>query len=426
MRNKDMKKPWGMVKDPIHGYIHVSDLERQLMDTLPLQRLRRVKQLVFADYVYPGANHTRFEHSLGVMHLAGVLGRSLPVGMAEEEVEMVRLAGLFHDLGHGPFSHTFEQVLVKRLNKTHEDLTPWIVKGTELKDILSRNGLDVDAVAELAVGKAASVHPFVNQMISSAVDVDKMDFLMRDTYHTGAQYGNIDVYRLIYTMEVFDGNLVVNSSALPALEAFLIARVESFRAIYYHKAARAAQIMLVKAMEAAEDEIGLCAFKTPQEYIEADDYTAWSELKRCPKSRGIIQDLERRRLLKCAYEKEVQAEDKSVSSLFGLESLRGQVEDELASMAGVPEGEVFIDTPSLPSIPYRHTIDFDPMEIPIVDGSGSERKLFRATKLSKTIEVLRGFVNIVRVYTYERNRERVREAAERALGNLPESARVSY
>ncbi len=421
-----MKKPWGMVKDPIHGYIHVSDLERQLMDTQPLQRLRRVKQLVFADYVYPGANHTRFEHSLGVMHLAGVLGRSLPVGMAEEEVEMARIAGLFHDLGHGPFSHTFEQVLVKRLNKTHEDLTPWIVKGTELKDILSDSGLDPDTVAELAVGRAAAVPPFVNQMISSAVDVDKMDFLMRDTHHTGAQYGNIDVYRLIYTMEVFDGNLVVNSAALPALEAFLIARVESFRAIYYHKAARAAQIMLVKAMEAAEDDIGLCAFRTPQDYIEADDYTAWSELKRCPKSRGIIKDLERRRLLKCAYEREVQAEDKAVSSLFGLESLRGQVEEELASMAGVPAGEVFIDTPSLPSIPYRHTIDFDPMEIPIVDGSGSGKRLFRATKLSKTIEVLRGFVNIVRVYTYERNRERVSEAAERALGKLPESARVSY
>jgi hypothetical protein len=415
-----------MVKDPIHGYIHVSDLERQMMDTLPLQRLRRVKQLVFADYVYPGANHTRFEHSLGVMHLAGVLGRSLPAGLTEEEVEAARLAGLLHDVGHGPFSHTFEQVLVKRLNKTHEDLTTWIVKGTELKDILSRNGLDPDAVAELAVGKAASVPPYVNQIISSAVDVDKMDFLMRDTYHTGAQYGNIDVYRLIYTMEVFGGNLVVNSSALPALEAFLIARVESFRAIYYHKAARAAQIMLVKAMEAAEDEIGLCSFKTPQEYIEVDDYTAWSELKRCPKSRGMIKDLERRRLLKCAYEREVQAEDKSVSSLFGLESLRGQVEEELASMAGVPEGEVFIDTPSLPSIPYRHTIDFDPMEVPIVDGAGNERKLFKATKLSKTIEVLRGFVNIVRVYTYERNRERVRDAAERALGNLPESARVSY
>lgn len=421
-----MAKPWGMVKDPIHGYVHVSDLERQLMDTLPLQRLRRVKQLVFADYVYPGANHTRFEHSLGVMHLAGVLGRSLPAGMSEGEVEAARLAGLLHDIGHGPFSHTFEQVLVKRLNKTHEDLTTWIVKGTELKDIISRSGLDPEVVAELAVGKAAPVPPYVNQMISSAVDVDKMDFLLRDTHHTGAQYGNIDVYRLIYTMEVFDGNLVVNSSALPALEAFLIARVESFRAIYYHKATRAAQIMLVKAMEAAEDEIGLCAFKTPQEYIEMDDYTAWSELKRCPRSREMIHNLERRRLLKCAYEREVQAEDKSVSSLFGLESLRGQVEEELASMAGVPEGEVFIDTPSLPSIPYRHTIDFDPMEVPIVDGNGSERRLFRATKLSKTIEVLRGFVNIIRVYTYERNRERVREAAERALGNLPESARVSY
>lgn len=421
-----MERAWGMIKDPIHGYVHISNVEKEIIDTLPLQRLRRIRQLVFADLVYPGANHTRFEHSVGVMHLAGILGRSLPVEMGEDNIQRVRLAGLFHDLGHGPFSHTFEQILLKKLNKTHEDLTPWIINGTELKDILTTRGFRVADLAELAIGRSKKDRAFMNQMITSAVDVDKMDFLVRDTHHTGAEYGKVDIYRLIYTMDVLDDTLVVDSSALPTLEAFLIARMESFKAIYYHKTARAAQILLVKALEAADEELGICAFKTPEEYMEMDDYSLWSELKKCKRSRQIIKDLERRRLLKCAYEMEVQAEDKAVSSLFGLEGIRKQVEDEIAALARVGSGEVFIDTPSLPSIPYRHALDFDPMEIPIVDVEKNVKKLLKATKLSRTIEVLRGFVNIVRVYTDERNRDRVKDAAEKVLGNLPESARVSY
>jgi len=421
-----MERSWGMIKDPIHGYVHISNVEKEIIDTLPLQRLRRIKQLVFADFVYPGANHTRFEHSIGVMHLAGILGRSLPVEMSKDDLQRVRLAGLFHDLGHGPFSHTFEQILLKKLNKTHEDLTPWIINGTELKDVLTDHGFKAADLAELAIGRSKRERAFMNQMITSAVDVDKMDFLVRDTHHTGAEYGKVDIYRLIYTMDVVDDTLVVDSSALPTLEAFLIARVESFKAIYYHKTARAAQILLVKALEAADEEIGICGFKTPEEYMEMDDYSLWSELKRCKGSRQIIKDLERRRLLKCAYEREVQAEDKAVSSLFSLEGIRKQVEDEIAALAGVPSGDVFIDTPSLPSIPYRHALDFDPMEIPIVDVEGNVRKLLKATKLSRTIEVLKGFVNIVRVYTNEKNRDSVKAAAEKVLGNLPESARVSY
>ncbi len=421
-----MARPWGMIKDPVHGYVHVSETEKKVIDTLPMQRLRRVKQLVFAEYVYPGANHTRFEHSIGVMHLAGVMGKSLPVPIGEGELQRLRLAGLCHDLGHGPFSHTFEQMLLRKLDKTHEDLTPWIINGSELKDVISGCGLNVADVADLAVGRASGIKPFINQIISSSVDVDKMDFLVRDTHHTGAEYGKIDIYRLIYTMDVFDDSLAVDSSALAALEAFLIARVESFRAIYYHKTARAGQIMLVRAMEAADEELGLCDFKTPEEYLELDDISLWAKLKACSKSSKIMKDLERRKLLKCAYEREMQAEDKSVSSLFGVEGIRRQVEEEIASMAGVPKDCVFIDTPSLPSIPYFNKLSFDPMEIPVVDGTGSERKLLKATKVSRTIQVLKGFVNIVRVYTDSDCRLQVEEAAEKVLGNIPESARVSY
>lgn len=421
-----MDRAWGMIKDPIHGYVHISNLEKEVIDTLPLQRLRRIRQLVFADLVYPGANHTRFEHSLGVMHLAGILGRALPVEMSKDEIQDIRLAGLFHDLGHGPFSHTFEEILMKKLNKSHEDITPWLIKGSELKEILERYGINVDDLAELSVGRLAKGKGFLSQILSSAVDVDKMDFLVRDTHHTGAEYGKVDIYRLIYTMDVVEDKLVVDSSALPTLEAFLIARMESFKAIYYHKTTRAAQILLVKAMKAADEEIGICKFDKPEDYLKMDDYSMWGILKECKESRAIMEDLERRRLLKCAYEREVKVEDKEVASLFALDGFRKQIEEEIASAAGISPEEVFIDTPSLPSIPYRHALDFDPMEIPVVDTVDNVRKIFKATKLSKTIEVLRGFVNIVRVYTYEKYRDKVREGAEKVLGKLPQSARVSY
>ncbi|MDI9643646.1 MAG: HD domain-containing protein [Candidatus Verstraetearchaeota archaeon] len=413
-----------MIKDPVHGYIHITEAEKDLIDSLPLQRLRRIKQLVFADLVYPGANHTRFEHSVGVMHLAGLLGKALSTEMTEDDVQRMRIAGLCHDLGHGPFSHTFEQILIRKLNKTHEDLTPWIVRETELKEILSRHGYSADEIADLAVGRDNNARAFMNQIISSAVDVDKMDFLSRDTHHTGAEYGKIDIYRLIYTMGVIEDTLVVDSSALAALEAFLIARVESFRAIYYHKTARAAQILLVRALEAAEEELGLCGFKVADEYLELDDYSVWSELKRCDKSSQIIRDLECRRLLKCAYERELQAEDKSISGLFSLDGIRREVESEIAEIAGIPPSSVFIDTPSLPSIPYFHKLSLDPMEIPIADSSG--KNLLKATKISRIIEVLKGFMNIVRVYTPEGNREKVKEASEKILGKVPDSAKVSY
>lgn len=421
-----MNRPWGMIKDPIHGFVHIYKIEKDVIDTLPLQRLRRIKQLVFVDLVYPGASHTRFEHSIGVMHLAGMVCKALPVDISNEETQMIRLSALFHDLGHGPFSHTFEDLLIRKLNKTHEDLTPWIIKGTELKEIIEGYGFSAEDIAELSIGKLRKGKTFFNQILSSAIDVDKMDFLVRDTHHTGAEYGKVDIHRLIYTMNVIDNNLLIDSSALPTLEAFLIARLESFKAIYFHKTARAAQLLLVKALKAADEELGICKFKSPEEYLKMDDYSMWYLLKQCKGSSKIIEALERRQLLKCSYERVLKLEDRALASLINLEGIRRKLEEEIANTAGISSEEVFIDTPTLPSIPYKHALDFDPMEIPILEIEENRRKILRATEISKTIEVLRGFLNIVRVYTYPQYREKVKEASEKVLGGTPDSARISY
>src|SRR5260370_16327267 len=235
-----MSKAWGFSKDPIHGYVRISESEKTIIDTRPVQRLRRLRQLAGSEFVYPAANHTRFEHVVGAMHLAGVLSEVLPTNLDSQTQEQMRLAALLHDIGHGPFSHVFEPLMVHHLKKTHEHFVPWLVNETEIKDKLDNAGFDPQKLGLLAVGPLRDrKRSYLHQIITSSVDVDKMDFLVRDSFHTGAGYGSIDVHRLIYTMDVINGNLSVDGRAVPTLESFLLARLESLRTIYFHRASRA-------------------------------------------------------------------------------------------------------------------------------------------------------------------------------------------
>lgn len=419
---------WGFIKDPLYGYIRLTEAEKRVIDTEPVQRLRRIRQLSGAEYVYPAANHTRFEHALGTMYLAGVLAETLPVGLSNEDVKELKIAALLHDVGHGPFSHVFDQFLIRHHDKTHEDMTSWIIRSSKIKDVLEEEGFNSADLARLSVGKLHNKEkPFFDQIISSTVDVDKMDFIPRDSYHTGAGYGQADVFRLIYTMGVYEGNLAVGVTALPTLETFLLARLESFRAIYFHRASRAVQIMLVKALELAKDEIGAIEFKSPDDYLRLDDYTVWSMLKRCDNSKSILQDIEARRLLKCAFEKTFFTRDETVTSLFTNEAVRHQIETEIARRAKIDPNRVIIDVPSLPSVPYSHSIGAEPMEVPIYDESRTREKTpKRLAEVSRVIDVLRVIMNIIRVYTDEPNRDRVTQSSREVLGNLPAETKISY
>jgi len=425
-----MRRYWGEIKDPVFGYVYITEAEKEIIDSFPVQRLRRLRQLAGSEYVYPGANHTRFEHSIGVMHLAGLLAENpyLSSYFSEEDYQTVRIAALLHDVGHGPFSHIFEHLLEKFLHKTHEDMNVWIVQKSELKDTLTKLGYDPNMIAKLSVGWLHKPgKAFMDQIIRSAVDVDKLDFVVRDTFHTGAQYGYVDIFRLIHMIDVLDENLAVDLGALSALESFIIARIESFKSIYFHRVGRAAQLMLAMAMEKAKDELGLVAFKTPEEYLAFNDYTMWTMLKQCKKSKKIIEALEKRKLLKCAYEQTFYVKDKTVSSIFTVEEFRNQIRDQIASKAKVNLESVVIDVPTLPSVPYRHSALLEPMEIPVFYRAKNGRKVpQRLSDISGIFDVLRGFINILRVYTDEKNREKVGEAASKLLGGIPSSAKISF
>src|SRR3989441_11796606 len=219
-----MPRAWSFIKDPIHGYIRISEAEKTIIDTRPVQRLRRLRQLAGSEFVYPAANHTRFEHVVGAMHLAGVLCEVLPTHLDIHTQEQMRLAALLHDIGHGPFSHVFEPLMVRHLKKTHDDFVPWLVNETEVADKLDKAGFNPHRVGLLAVGRLRDKkRPYLDQIISSSVDIDKMDFIVRDSFHTGAGYGSVDVHRLLHTMDVINGKLSVYSRGLTTLESFLFA-----------------------------------------------------------------------------------------------------------------------------------------------------------------------------------------------------------
>jgi HD superfamily phosphohydrolase len=424
------KAYWGEIKDPVHGYVYINEAEKEIIDSYPMQRLRRLRQLAGSEYVYPGANHTRFEHCIGVMYLAGkaVENPNISRLVSDEEVDMARVAALLHDVGHGPFSHVFEQLLIRDLEKTHEDITSWIIEKGELSDKIAKIGYKPEEVGQLAVGKLhKSGKAFLDQIISSAVDVDKQDFIVRDTFHTGAEYGFIDVFRLIHALDVLGEDLAVELGALSALEAFMIARLESFKSIYFHRVGRAAQIMLAMAMEKADKELGLTAFKTPEEYLEMDDYTVWAALKKCESSKGIIDDLEHRRMLKCAYERTFYEKDTMVSNIFGRDAYRRQMQSEIAKEAGLETEAVVIDVPTVPSVPYHHAVLMESMEIPVFSRSQAGTKTpYRLSDVSKIIENLKGFINILRVYTNATDREKVERATAKILGRIPTTAKISY
>lgn len=421
------KRYWGFVKDPVYGYIRLTDSEKNIIDTRPFQRLRRIKQLAVSYLVYPAANHTRFEHSLGTMHLAGILGESLPIELDNEFITELRLASLLHDIGHGPLSHLFEPLLSKYVNKNHEDMTFWLIQNSILAETLKKEGFDPERISKLAVGRLKDgKYPFLDQVIRSSVDVDKMDFIVRDSYHTGAGYGYVDVYRLIYTMDILNDNLAIDITALSAFEAFLLARLESFKAIYFHRTSRAAQITLLKAMENAMDELKLFNFNSPEDYLKLDDYSIWYMLKKSSQSKAIMK-LENRELLKCAYEKTFFDDDQLVTSIFNNEAVRKEIEEEIANKAKIDSDLVTIDIPSLPSVPYHYAIDIEPMNIPTFRKDGKGNKIpQKITELSRIIESLGVFMNIIRVYTESKYREKIRKASQDVLGKTPLSSLISY
>ncbi|MDG6983007.1 MAG: HD domain-containing protein [Nitrososphaerota archaeon] len=412
-------KPVGEIRDPVHGYIQLTDVEKQLIDSPFVQRLRKIHQLAGSYLVYPGATHTRFEHVIGTMHVAGLTAEALAQGaeMDPELVQEVRLAALLHDVGHGPFSHMYEDVLK---GKSHEEISQRVIRETSVGDILDSYGFSPKKMSEFAVGRQRSRAPFMNEIIAGSLSADMMDYLPRDSYFTGVEYGKVDAQRVMNSLHVAAGHLVIDDAAVYAYEALLLARYEMFKAVYFHRTVRAAELMLARSMQLADGVLGLTDLKDLSRYLDLTDELVIHSLVTLEPStpdlreaRRLAVDFNDRRLVKCAFERVVQRKEEKVGLLFADESAREKTVAAIAEASGVDRGKLYLDVPTTPSVPYTYTKGVL-KEVNLLKFEGN-RKVVRAVPLSELSLVgsIAGFMDVLRVYTTQENRPAVEKATSK-------------
>ena len=318
------------IRDPVHGYVRLEGLALELADTPQMQRLRWIKQLGLANLVYPGANHTRFEHSLGAYHMAALLTRHL--GLEEEDRLLVGAAALLHDVGHGPLSHATEAALAPFLRTDHESVIELLKRG-ELREVLDGHGL-----------RAQDIQAFINgsglgQIVSGEIDVDRMDYLIRDAHYTGVAYGVIDRLRLLQKMTLHQGQLVVEAGGVQAATSLLISRLLMHPSVYYHHVCRISECMISSGIHRMIEDGASAA-----EVKGMDDVQLFTTLDTAGGYAAEMNSrIRSRKLFKRAVY--IGLENLEPSLLRVSDKILAQ---EIAAEAGVDVDYVLVDNPPLP------------------------------------------------------------------------------
>ncbi len=411
-----MKKKYLDIIDPIHDFVRVYDNELKIIDTPIFQRLRRIRQLSGAHLIYPGAQHTRFEHSLGVMHIASMAGNALSDKgiISIDDIQNLRFAGLLHDIGHGPFSHLFEELLQKKKH-SHEDIGREIILKTAIGDLISKAGYDKRFITKLAFGD--SKFQFLNEIISGALSADIMDYLLRDGYFTGAEHAKIDHNRLTNSLDVYKNKLALDKSALVNFETMLISRYQMFKAVYFHKTVRSGEVMLLESMDLAEEELNLTSMIL-DDYLQLSDDVILSKLLNLPEhnsklkaAKKIATDYQNRNLFKSVFELALTG---GAIGKKRLDDIRG----EISKVSKVNTDEIFVDSSNTPSIPLSPSKKESKSIILLEeDNNKTQAKEIQISNI-QLVSVMSGFMKILRVYTPAKNRKKVEIAAKSILGDL--------
>lgn len=236
-----------IINDPVHGFIKIPfEILFDVIEHPYFQRLRRISQTGLLSLIFPGATHTRFHHALGAMHLMFTALETLKlkgVTITKEEEKSAMLAMLLHDIGHGPFSHALENIVID--NWHHEDIS------LLLMDMLNEQfGGELSTAIQMFKGKYE--RKFFNQLISSQLDVDRLDYLKRDSFYTGVSEGNINTQRIVSMMNVSGDQLVIDAKGIYSIENFLTARMLMYWQVYFHKTSALAEHLLIKIMKRAK------------------------------------------------------------------------------------------------------------------------------------------------------------------------------
>jgi HD superfamily phosphohydrolase len=429
------------VHDPVHGGIYVDGVFLELLQRHELQRLQNVKQLGLANLVFPGANHTRLEHSLGTYHLIGKMARALDLDDAE--TDEVKAAAMLHDIAHPAFSHTLEEIMEVSSGLGHMEMGKALIQGStphhlpedevelgitpSIAEVLEGHGISSRRVTDIIVSPQGSLAweqqsllqdqgqaffgntRHLNQMIHGPVDADQMDYLQRDAHYTGVAHGAIDAERLLNTIGVHNGTLVVSRGGIVAAEGMMVARALMYTSIYYHRTVRIAEMMLCKALEAASPS----ARKSL--HLRNDAEVLCSLLAEKGEAGHITKSILRRHLYKKAISlSTVATTDEQRDALAGICSYQGRKEAEamVAQKAGVKVSEVIVDLPSRSSLFCM--LRAGKTDIPIWDGD-KVRPISRYSPLAKALQTRDIHDWTLLVSCPAKHRESVQRAAQKVL-----------
>jgi len=421
-----------VINDTVHGTIRLDPMVLDLMETLEIQRLSGIRQLGLTYLVFPGANHSRIEHCLGVSHVAGKLADSLE--LPSEDRKLVMATGLLHDVGHGPFSHTLEHILSSRLAVDHMHLTQAIILGEDdnvrpedrkafpevprIRAVLEEHGVDPANVAALIRGppeaeglrstKKDRQGRVLGQIIHSAIDADQIDYLMRDAHYTGAAHGMIDVNRIYQTASLHGGDLVIDRKGLPALEGMLVARALMYSSVYFHKTVRIAEQMIARAVERSGSDV-----RDVQKMVDAE-LLQWlggeGEFQR-----EIALRIKYRKLYKRIWDRgrdELTEDERKALLALADPPKRRRAEDAICKRAGVPPGRVIVD------IPLPELLISEPRiamtDVKILDGD-RVRYFRKVSPLGRALQVREVSDWVVMIAADSKYRAEVAKAAERVL-----------
>lgn len=379
------------VRDPIHGLIELNSGEWKIVDSPAFQRLRRIQQLAFTHLVYPGARHSRFEHCMGAGHIAGHVASSL-----EEQSQPLRAAGLCHDLGHGPFSHVSEMVYEKLTGREHihEAISAAIVR--HHAPVAKSLGNDLSKwVAELLAGTGHGARrSFERDVIAGPADIDKLDYLLRDSHFCGVNYGKFDMHKVVESMrkaeDISGDYLGFDEEGIYAVEELLLARYHMHRQVYGHRTRVATDLMLIRSMLYGVDEelLPRSVFEPPEapddkfvdEYLQWDDQRVIRRLLDAEDgspAKDVMSALTRRQLLKATSRySHAELEEQFGMTLAGnavkpqnLDEVLPEAEALVAEAAGVDPRWVMFHWESLKSpIGSQDRLILEDSQVPIVVG----------------------------------------------------------
>lgn len=327
-----------IIHDSIYGSIKFDGVFLDLIDTPELQRLRSVRQLGLSYLVFPGSNHSRFEHSLGTSFIVGEMADEL--GLSERESDLVRIAGLLHDVGHGPFSHSLGNLFDEFLGKDHMEVSADIIRGDldfrdgvcfdcgRVPDILEREGFSPDEVADLVLGEDDG---FLGDLLHGNMDADQIDYLLRDAHYTGVAHGVIDWDRVTKVLVRDDGGVFVKEKGVEAVEGMLVARNLMYSSVYFHHTSTIAEAMLRKATR------DLILDGKVDDFYRLVDSELLCKLSSFDETRDVGNRIRFRRILKRGPSIQVDDLDSEVRSVLsdlfrdydGIASVEDVISDEL-------------------------------------------------------------------------------------------------